>query len=230
MDIVSTLLERVLPTPLPLLIAAVPLIAYLAVLAGVRLFGQTLITTGGRDIAALAVAIAGLVAVGPVELFFPMQAAAMFGPLVWLALALLYGLCVTLATLTCRPKLVVYGRTPEEMYEPLLRAARRLDSTAEGDRDKLQVRLPGQGIHLRLAGHPGVDHADVLAFEPVAAGGFWGSLLASLRSEVAQLSAPRPRRGVAMLVATIALGVIVLWHGIHQQAVLVEEFRQWLWR
>ena len=73
--------------PFTILLALLPLIGYLLVLSAIRLSGRALVTTGGRDVAALAMAISGLIAVGPAELFFPTAAATVFGPAVWVALA-----------------------------------------------------------------------------------------------------------------------------------------------
>ena len=75
--------------PIYLLIALLPLVAYLLLLGMIRLSGRVLITTGGRDIAALGFSVVGLVAIGPGELFFPKAAAGVFGGWVWLALATL---------------------------------------------------------------------------------------------------------------------------------------------
>ena len=108
--------------PFSLLLALVPLVGYLALVGLIRISGNTLITTGARDIGAIGLAISGLVAVGPAELFFPTAAATAFGPTVWLILIVFYALCVALVALTSKPRLVVYGRTPEEIYEPLLNA------------------------------------------------------------------------------------------------------------
>ena len=89
--------------PFTILLALVPLIAYLLVISAVRLSGRALVTTGGRDIAALALAVSGLLAVGPAELFFPSAAATVFGPAVWIALAVFYGLSVSLIALSFPP-------------------------------------------------------------------------------------------------------------------------------
>ena len=134
--------------PFKILLALLPLIAYLAVFSVIRLSGRALVTTGGRDLAALSMAISGMLAVGPAELFFPTSAAAVFGPTVWLALAAFYGLTVSLIVLSSPPKLVVYGRTPEELFAPLLAAAKQIDAAATGDAATLQVSLPTLGVHL----------------------------------------------------------------------------------
>ena len=216
--------------PFTILLALLPLIAYLIVFSLVRLSGRALVTSGGRDIAALALAISGLLAVGPAELFFPTSAATVFGPVVWLALAAFYGLSVSLIALTSSPRVVVYGRTPEELYSPLLEAAREIDSTAIGDPNILQITLPAAGVHLRVDGQRAVDYAQVLAFEPNVSMRFWSKLLASLRKKVHQQSAPLPRRGFAMLACALVLSCLLMWQSFSNSELVVEGFRNWLWR
>jgi hypothetical protein len=216
--------------PFTIVLALLPLIGYLLVMSIIRLSGRVLVTTGSRDIAALGVAISGLLAVGPAELFFPSHAATLFGPLVWIALATFYGLCVALVALTSSPKLVAYGRTPDELFEPLLRAVRRIDPAASGDSGSLLITLPSVGVHLRIDGQRGVDYGQVTAFESGVSMRFWTTLLAHLRAEVAQSPAPMPRRGLVMLAAAVVLSSLLLWQGFGNQALVVEGFRDWLWR
>jgi hypothetical protein len=216
--------------PFAIMLALLPLIAYLLVLGSIRISGKTVVTTGGRDIAALAVAIAGLVAVGPAELFFPNAAATVFGPIVWIALIAFYGLIVSLIALTSRPILVVFGRTPHELYGPLLNACLSVDADAKGDPSTLQVHLVSLGVHLRLDGQRGIDCAQVVSFESGVSLRFWNLLLGRLRQETLQLPAPYPRRGFAMLLAAVGLCGIILWQGFSDPEQVVEGFRDWLWR
>ncbi|MDB4749533.1 hypothetical protein OAF83_01375 [Rubripirellula sp.] len=216
--------------PFTILLALGPLIAYLLVISFVRLSGRALVTTGGRDLAALAMAISGLLAVGPAELFFPSAAATVFGPAVWCALAAFYGLSVSLVVLSFPPKIAVYGRTANELYVPLLAAAKTLDSTAVGDGEMLQVTLPGVGVHLRINGHRGIDYSQIVAFEPNVSLRFWSKLLAATRAEVQGQVAPLPRRGFAMLGFAIVMGSVLLTQSFGKQELLVEGFRDWLWR
>lgn len=216
--------------PFTVLLALLPLLAYLMVISAIRLSGHALVTTGGRDIAALAMAISGLLAVGPTELFFPMTAATLFGPKVWFALAAFYALCTTLIVLTSTPRLVIYGRTPEEMFEPLLAAARKIDAQAQGENRSLQVRLPQSGVLLRLGGQRAIDYAEVVAFEPNLSPRFWKSLLVQLRSEVSVRTSPMPRRGFAMLIFALLLGSVLVWQSVGNRDLVVEGFREWLWR
>jgi hypothetical protein len=216
--------------PFTILLALLPLIGYLAVFAAIRLSGRAMVTTGGRDIATLALAISGMLAVGPGELFFPAAAATIFGPVVWFAIAAFYGLTVSLIALSTAPKLVVYGRTPEELFDPLLASAKQIDSSATGDANSLQVTLPAIGVHLRVDGQRSIDHAQVIAFEQNVSLRFWNQLLASLRREVEQQAAPMPRRGFGMLLAAALISSILLWQSFGNRELVVQGFRDWLWR
>ncbi|MCA9137443.1 MAG: hypothetical protein KDB00_11810 [Planctomycetales bacterium] len=223
-------LESMSIEPVYWLIALIPLIAYLLLLGLIRLSGRVLITTGGRDIAAVGFSVAGLIAIGPGELFFPKAAAGVFGPWVWLALATFYGLIVSLLSLTSRPRLVVYGRTPDQMLEPLLQASLELDPEATSDPETLQVLLPSLRVHLRAAGHRAIDSTSIESFEPIATTVFWEKLLGHLRDKSESTSAPTPRRGGMMLVIALGLAALVIWQAFTQRQQVVEGFREWLWR
>ena len=216
--------------PFAILLALLPLIGYLVVFSLIRLSGNVLVTTGGRDIAALAFGISGAIVVGPIELFFPRTAATVIGATVWIVLAIFYVLCVTLIALTSRPKLVIYGRTPAETFQPLLTAVKAIDADAIGDEEKLQISLPSAGIRLRIAGQQLIDHAEVLAFEPHVLPSFWGKLLSELRGEIGQSKTTRASRGLAMLMAACLLTGILLWQSFGNQELVVQGFREWLWR
>ena len=175
-------------------------------------------------------AVSGLLIIGPVELFFPRAAATVFGGYVWLALALFYGLCVTLIALTSRPRLVVYGRTPDEIFGPLLDAAKTIDAGATGNADTLQIQLPSVAVRIRADGQRLVDYAEIVAFEPNVAPEIWSRLLVELRGGIARQHSVRPRRGFAMLIAALALSGIAIWQSFGNQALVVQGFKEWLWR
>ena len=216
--------------PFVIVMAFVPLIGYLLVLGWIRISGRAVVTTGARDTAALALAISGFFVVGPAELFFPNAAATAFGPIVWLPLLVFYGLIVLLICLTVPAKLVVYGRGPMELFQSLSNVSKLIDPEAIGDETNVQVTLPTYGIHLRLDGYRGIDHAQVVAFEPNVSPAFWNDLLGKLRDEVSGLPAPNPRRGFLMMTVAAALILLLLWIGIKNQERVVDGFRDWLWR
>lgn len=216
--------------PLYLLIAFLPLVAYLLVLGVIRLSGRVLVTTGGRDVGALGFAIAGLVAVGPIELFFPKAAAGVFGAWIWLTLGLFYTLIVTLIALTSRPRLVVYGRGPEELMDALFDAAREMDPEATREPNGYQVFLPRIGIRLRAAGHKGVDSTAIESFEPIVSAAFWESLLVKLRRKSAELPRPAHRRGAMMVGLAAMISVMVGWQVLRDPQAVVNGFAAWLFR
>ena len=127
-------------------IAAVPASIYLMMLGRFRLSRQPLVTTGWRDTAALGIAIMGLVAIGPMQLFFPTYAAARFAGWVWAMLLGLYLLSVLLVVLGCRPRLIVYGLDEEGFVRVLQAAAQRVDSAANWQGQILT--MPGIGLQL----------------------------------------------------------------------------------
>tara|TARA_R110002073_G_scaffold114210_2_gene251300 strand:- start:4697 stop:5359 length:663 start_codon:yes stop_codon:yes gene_type:complete len=216
--------------PFTMLLALLPLIGYLILIGGIRASGRALITTGPRDVAAIGIAVSGLIAVGPVELFFPAPAASMFGPWVWFAIAAFYFLCLTLIAITSTPKLVIYGRSADQVFPALLTAARHLDPAATGDAAALRVVMPTIKVQLRIDGQSGADSAQIFAFEPNLTSQFWYQLQAHLRAEVPKQPVPRNLGGVSMLIAAGCLIGLLLWHSSGREELVVEGFRKWLWR
>jgi hypothetical protein len=106
------------------------------------------LTTGGADLATLGAALSGLILVGPIELFRPEAASAEFGSYVWLFLLLLYWLCVWLAVLLAKPRLVIYNISIEALRPVLAETARNIDPRARWAGDSLT--LPTLGIQLHL--------------------------------------------------------------------------------
>lgn len=133
-------------SPVPFAIAAVPVAMYLILMGSIRLRRRPLVTSGWRDIATLGIAIIGLVAIGPVQLFFPTYAAARFSGWVWVILLVLYLLGLMLVVLSCRPRLIVYGLEHEAFTESLQAAALRVDTASHWQGQILT--LPASGLQL----------------------------------------------------------------------------------
>ncbi|EAQ81838.1 hypothetical protein [Blastopirellula marina] len=134
--------------PLHLCIALCPLAAYMFLLGAINLSRRPFLTTGGRDSYSLGVAVVGLVIAGPMKLFLPDNAAALFGPYIWLLMLSLYFLAVTFWVLMERPRLVVFNSTIDQLKPVLRRIANELDSEARWSGDA--ILFPSLGIHLVL--------------------------------------------------------------------------------
>ncbi|MCA9130069.1 MAG: hypothetical protein KDB22_23440 [Planctomycetales bacterium] len=129
-----------------LAIAAVPVAVYLLLIGGLRLRKRPLLTTGWRDMLALGIASSGLMAIGPMQLFFPTQAAARWQGWVWIALLLLYVLGLVLVLISCKPRLIAYG-LDEVVFRKLLHdAALSVDPQSNWNGDVLS--LPSCGLQL----------------------------------------------------------------------------------
>ena len=100
--------------PFRLCLALGPVAIYLLWLGAINLRGRPLLLSGVCDTAILALAVAGLMVVGPMELFFPYDAAVQYGPRVWLLLATLYVTCSLLLLLLLKPRLVIYNISVEQ--------------------------------------------------------------------------------------------------------------------
>ena len=189
--------------PLRLAIALVPVGAYVLVLALVNARRRPFLTSGGCDLAALGVALSGLMFVGPLELFRPEAATREFGNYIWLFLLSLYWLGLLLALLVARPRLVVYNISSEELRPVLVEAAARLDVEARWAGNHLT--LPRLDVHLHL------DSLNMMRnVSLVASGGQqnidgWRRLARELRRSLAPIRAKRNMRAIGLLAVSLAL-------------------------
>ncbi len=216
--------------PFATTIAFAPLIAYLLAFAIIRIGGFVWVTTGTRDVTAVLVAISGLIVIGPMELFFPNATAALLGGWVWIPLLLLYFLLACLVVINCRSKIVVYGRTLEEVYPAMIRAARAMDCGAVENEEQLQVHMPALTAHLRLDLARGNDCSSVMAFEQALPLAFWHRFAKHLRDELRPTPPPYPRRGWAMLIVAVMTAFFLIRYVAAQPALLVEGFHEWFIR
>jgi hypothetical protein len=134
--------------PLHLAIALVPLATYLLVLGVINLSSRPVVTSGARDATALAIAIAGLVIVGPMELFLIERAAVFWGGWVWPIMLAAYALAALLFILMMRPRLVIYNITVEQLRPLLADIAARLDGEARWAGEALAMPQLGVQLHV----------------------------------------------------------------------------------
>lgn len=195
-----------LPDPLRLAIALVPLAAYCLLLAMVNARRRPFVTTGGSDLAALGGALSGLVLVGPIELFRPETASAEFGGYVWLFLLVFYWLWVWLAVLVARPRLVVYNVSAEQLRPVLAEAARQVDAQARWAGDSLS--LPTLGVTLHMESFDVMRHASLKSSGAKQDLAGWRRLSAELRNQLATLRVRRNPRSLGFTL--LACGLIAL--------------------
>jgi hypothetical protein len=197
-----------LPDPLRLSIALVPLAAYGLLLAIVNARRRPFVTTGGCDLTALGAALSGLILVGPIELFRPEAASAEYGGYIWLFLLVLYWLALGLIVLVARPRLVVYNVRGEELRPILAEVARKLDSHARWAGDSLA--LPNLGVQLHMECFEIMRHCSLVSSGDKQNITGWQRVSAELRTQLATLRvASNPRALGFTLAATLLLAASI---------------------
>jgi hypothetical protein len=182
-----------------------PLAIYLLVLGWINLRPWPLVVSGARETAALGLALAGPVLIGPGQLLLPPAATQHFGAWIWPLLALLYALAVLLAILISRPRLVIFNIDPAELRVVLTSLATELDAGAHWAGDTLA--LDGLGVELRIEAFASMSNVSLIAGgEPQSAAG-WHHLERSLRSALTGARSRRNGRGAAL----IALAALMLF-------------------
>ncbi len=213
--------------PLHFCIAVAPLAVYLLLLGVMNLRGRPFVTTGARDAAALGIGLVGFVIAGPMELFFPEGAASRFGGWVWVMLIVFYGLCVSLAVLLMRSRIVVYNVSLEQLRPILTSVAMKLDKRSRWTGDSLL--MPDQRVHLH------VEPVSALKNVQLTAGGSqqsyegWQALESELNIALKRLPVGPNLVGVPFLIVSGALAVgAATWMLQDQQA--VAQALEALWR
>ncbi len=199
-----------LPDPLRLTIALVPLASYGLLIGLINARRRPFLTTGGADLAALGAALSGLILVGPIELFRPEAASAEFGSYVWLFLLVFYWLCVWLAVLLAKPRLVLYNASIDELRPVLAETARSIDPQARWAGDSLS--LPTLGIQLHLESFDLMRNVSL-----VASGGSqnlagWRQLAGELYQRLRPLRVSPNPRALGILLAALILFVASTSH------------------
>ena len=135
-------------TSVPFAIATIPVAVYFILIGALRLRRRPLITTGWRDLLTLGIAASGFVAIGPMQLFFPSKAAAIWQGWVWLALFALYFLMVMMILLSTKPRLIAYGMDENQFRDTLLESAQHIDENAFWNAGVLSI--PSNGMQLAV--------------------------------------------------------------------------------
>ena len=207
-----------LPDPLRLAIAFVPLAAYCLVLGILNARRRPFLTTGGADLAAIGVALTGLVLVGPIELFRPEDATTEFGSYVLIFLLVLYWLGLWLTILLSRPRLIIYNISGEELRPVLAETARTIDPQARWAGDSLA--LPTLQIQLHLETFEFMRHVTLAASGNNQNLAGWRILAGELNNRLQMLRVDSNPRALGIVLFAILLMSLTLTHMLtHPQLV-----------
>ena len=189
--------------PFRLCLALGPVAMYLLLLGAVNLSRRSLLVSGVRDAAALALAVSGLVVVGPMELFFPFESAVKLGSYVWLLLLALYVMCVVLWLLLLRPRLVIYNISADKLRPILAELVDGLDSQARWAGDSLV--LPVLGVQLYVDNFAAMRSASLISAGGNQSHEGWRRLETALGDALARQEVARNPRGLSLLGAAVAI-------------------------
>lgn len=201
-------------------IALGPLAVYFLVLAAVNLSRRPFLTTGARDVGALGTAIAGLIAIGPLDLFLPAAAWDQFGGAAWLLLLAFYGLCLTLMVLLMRPRLVIYNANPEQLRSILAEVVSRLDNQARWAGDNLV--LPELGVQLHVEIFAAMRNVQLVSAGPKQNFAGWKRLENALAEVLRETKTSRNPHGFGMIALGLLLICIVAYWFISDPTVVVQ--------
>ena len=170
-------------------LSLIPLAVYFLFLGIIHASRRPFILSGDADTALLCAAVSGMVFVGPINMFFPINAAIQFGAYIWLILAILYFLITMLIILYSRPRLIVYNIDKAQLKEILEKIAVRLDENSAWAGDSLYI--PQQDLDLHLEFVSGLKNVTIVSNEKYSSRLRWRNLKRLLKSELKQTSASR---------------------------------------
>lgn len=185
-----------------------PVAVYLLLLGAINLSRRPLLVSGVRDMAALGLAVAGFVIVGPVELFFPEAAAARFGPYVWVLLLAFYGLCLVLVLLMLRPRLIVYNISAGQLRPVLDETVMQLDPRCRWAGDSLM--MPSLGVQLHLDQSPTGRNVSLISVGARQNLLGWRRLETALAAALGQVRVTRNPRAASLLCAGLLIVVLLV--------------------
>ena len=194
--------------PFRLCVALGPVVIYLFLLAAINLFRRPLLVSGTRDAAALALAVSGLVFIGPADLFLPVSASIAFGPFVWVFVIGLYALSMALMLLLLRPRLVVYNISAQELRPVLADLAAELDAEPRWAGNALA--LPSLGVQLHLESAHGMRTVSLIATGGQQSHQGWRRLEEALAGELPTVQVGRNPHAATLLASAVILGLLLL--------------------
>jgi hypothetical protein len=214
--------------PLHLCIALGPLATYLLVLGVINLSSRPLLTTGGRDAAALGTAVAGLVVAGPMELFLVEEAAVLYGGWVWAIMLAAYALALSLLILLMRPRLVVYNITLEQLRPILENVVSLLDSEARWAGESLVI--PQLGVQLHIETLPMMKNVQLVASGPRQNIDGWRRLETELVAELRKVRTTPNPYGLSLITFGALMAAAITYYLARDPAAVTQALNEMLRR
>ncbi len=193
--------------PLHLCIALGPVSVYLLLIGGVNLRRKPFLTSGTRDLMALAIAVSGFVVAGPMELFMPEGAAVYFRAWIWPPLILLYCFCTVLIAMLTRPRLVAYNITADQLRPILENVVSGLDEQRRWSGPS--VALPGLGVHLSIESFPAMRNVQLVAVGVRQDLNGWRRLDLALQESLSETEVSANPRGISFVLFGAMIAVAV---------------------
>ncbi|MBX3420027.1 MAG: hypothetical protein KF752_00580 [Pirellulaceae bacterium] len=209
-------------------IAGLPIAIYLMLIGGLRLRRRPLITSGGRESLTLGIACSGLIAIGPMQLFFPEFAAVRWPGWVWILMFGFYFMLLLLILVWNKPRLIAYGVTRQQFHQLLLQAAQQIDEQAAWHGAALLLPQSGLQLAAESAITPGIYVASPI-------GGFnnvmdWIRLERALVRCGQQATATPTRTGWLLLAIGMSLLATTLIPVLYNPNVAYAQLREFLLR
>ncbi len=203
--------------PARLCIALGPLAVYFVVIGLVNLSRRPFVTTGTRDLLALAVGVSGFAVIGPIELLTSTSLVLALREIYWVLVLGLYASGWVLLTMYVRPRLVVYNVSEQELAAALEQAARQLDAQAHWAGQTLL--LPTWQAQVALEPFSVLCNVSVVGVGEVPAPTFWRQLELALRRQLAGSRVVPSSYGLGMVVLAAMMLIVMGYQWIsHSQA------------
>jgi len=201
-----------------------PLAVYLLVLAAFNFSRRPVVVSGTRDLAALGLAIVGLLLVGPIELLLPQLPSEITG-YVWLILLLIYALTLTLGVLLLPPRIVVYNASLDQIRRVLSEVVNDLDSESRWAGGS--AALPKLRVEFFLDDHPTVRNVSLVATSSPQSFAGWRMLEKALRTQLRETVESAPNAcGLVSLIAAAAMAARLGWLAYYQSHDITQGFHE----
>ena len=225
--LLSVFLPLFVSEPFRICLALGPVAIYLFVFGAINLAKRPFVVSAARDFAVLALAVVGLVIVGPMELFYPLTASIRFGSYVWMLLIGLYVLAVIFLILFLRPRLVIYNFSSGELRPILAELAGKLDADARWAGDSLS--MPNLGVQLHIDSVAKMRNVALISSGPSQNHQGWRRLESALQAALAHVEVPRNVRAVSLISAALIILLILVVAVSHDPQTVAQAIVDMFW-